>query len=591
MSVDLAFVFENAFPNTFKNDKKYNELKFAVENIDIKQYPVNLRKIWYKFIPSLLNQYPKLRKVYDETKLMNDIEQDELLAFIPMYLIDEEELKTRAFHKLLEEDYHFQQLTERNDRKHFNFNYLVRYDLPNFKGWNINEYLKEGKLKLNDLKKCVKAFEVIDTYFIIDFMNKYKMNYGWKRFTNKEYSTILMNETDKQRIDREMYATIIALIVQNFNDHDSSLEDLELLQYSPISYLTKFNLKDENIKNIIIKRVIDEYKVNEKKVMNYKGVLRDLLNSFINNFTYDEKTLIDEFGVLPWAHLLDKPFLNDIMTRFVNKFYYNEENIKTFYQEPWINILANNSNLILDLLKRNESLTDFLLKEHPYVCPVWFQNQIKSRKINKGNFDEYWNKYGSIIGDKWIPTYCGEWIVSQHDEPPLKLYIKPNENCGSYNVNCARLWERYVNAHTTPKEMTSLSYYEYMIKTNGKKRNPNHTTLYTFFSNTDENKIIFCRSDVELMAPARPRYSISVDYSILKPFLHEELDTNNICSFTHLTKDDWNKVTGGRDDFDIVCFSEMKNIYRERTPLKNVLEHFVTAISLQFDVEPEEIKQ
>ena len=55
-----------------------------------------------------------------------------------------------------------------------------------------------------------------------------------------------------------------------------------------------------------------------------------------------------------------------------------------------------NNKVILDLLKRNESLTDFLLKNHPYVCPVWFQNQIKSRKINKDNFDEYWNKYGIL---------------------------------------------------------------------------------------------------------------------------------------------------------------------------------------------------
>jgi hypothetical protein len=224
------------------------------------------------------------------------------------------------------------------------------------------------------------------------------------------------------------------------------------------------------------------------------------------------------------------------------------------------------------------------------VIAEWFAQRIETKAINSSNFTEYWEKWGSRINNNSRAELCGKWIQYQKEEPPLPIYVSPNTTCGSYNQSPNRIWCTYVNPATIPKEMTSINYYDYMIATKGRKRNPNHTTMYTFFSNTDENKIIFCKSDVELFSPARPRYSIAVEYDKLKPFLHEELDTNGICSFTHLTKDDWNKVAGGNDTFDVVCFSEMKNVYRERTPLKEVLNHFVTAIALQFDIEPEPIE-
>ena len=218
----------------------------------------------------------------------------------------------------------------------------------------------------------------------------------------------------------------------------------------------------------------------------------------------------------------------------------------------------------------------------PKAVGKWFESLIESKTINKDNWLEYWNKYNKSIN---IGNCCYLWIKTYHDEPPLEIYISPNSTCGEYNRNTCQTWADCVNRCTIPKEMTSMNYWQYMIESKGKKRNPNQSTMYSFFSNTDENKIIFCRSDVELQEPAKARYNIPVLFSELKPFLHEEIITNDICSFTHLTKDDWNKVAGGNDRIDVVVFSEMKNIYKERTPLKQVLSYLVENIEINFSVE------
>jgi hypothetical protein len=132
-------------------------------------------------------------------------------------------------------------------------------------------------------------------------------------------------------------------------------------------------------------------------------------------------------------------------------------------------------------------------------------------------------------------------------------------------------------------EMLSMKYYDYMVKSNGVKRNPNQTIMYSYFSNSNENKLIFCKSDVELLDPAIPRYYIPVEFKKLKQYLHEDLLTTDICMFTQLTKNDWEKVAGGKEDIDIVAFNDMKNVYRERMPLKEVIKYLIDNIEIEFD--------
>ena len=200
MSIDnIVFVFENTFVDVFKYDAKYNEMNFinTTDSFNIKQYPSNLRKIWYKLYPKLIRAYPKLNKVYDLKMLMNDIETDETLDYIPDYLIDTDELSTRVYHKLLQEDYEYQQLTTRADRKHFAFSHVANYDIPslNMKGWNFNHYLNNKTMKIKDIPSF--ALSIIDIKYLIQYMNKFNKVVEVNRFANKDYNEIVVSESDK----------------------------------------------------------------------------------------------------------------------------------------------------------------------------------------------------------------------------------------------------------------------------------------------------------------------------------------------------------------------------------------------------------
>ena len=235
------------------------------------------------------------------------------------------------------------------------------------------------------------------------------------------------------------------------------------------------------------------------------------------------------------------------------------------------------------LFLQQKDLIHKILEISPDYVDYWFCNEIDRKSINKLNFEDMFNEYYMNRALPENSRHGFEWIKTYHEEPPLKIYMSPNHNVdGETN---SRIWSRCVNAFTIPKEMTSMNYYEYMVKTNGKRRDPDATVMYSFFSNSLENKIIFCRSDVEFTEPAVCRYTIPVDFSLVKPYLHEELETNGICMFCKVSEDDWDKIAGGRKNADIVCFSDCKNIYRERNPLKNVITYIINMIQDKFDKE------
>jgi len=568
MSVNstIVFVFENAFPDVFNYDAKYDEMTFKVKTFNVKQYPINLRNIWYKFYPQLLENYKKLGKVYNNQNLMIDIETDNLLEYIPNKLIDSSEIPNREFHKLLENDYRFLHLKTRADRKHFLCLKAVRYNIPELgiKGWNINYYLSKGLMKIKDI---YFGWDVVDFKYLIQFMNKTEIisPIPLKRFTNSDNSELIIPEPNGEipKLNEDLVGHIANNIITHL-PHENKLTDLKLLHLSLYENFDKFDLKNDDIATYIINCLIDNY---NKPQSNY-----------INEATY--KSTIERI----------KSVAKNLLPAIISRKFTDDKIFKLLFKEPWFSNLENSKETIFDLILLNQNETDVILDKFQ-ISSYWFDRCIKKKLINSFNFKELWDKYSpSIQTDYWIPEYCGSWIETYHEEPPLEIYVSPNTTCSSRNMNCSQIWAKYVNSSTVPKEMISLTYYNYMIQFKGKKRNPNHTVMWTFFSNSDENKIIFCRSDVELLKPARARYNIAIDFDKLKTFLHEEVETNGVCLFTHLTADDWIKITGGRSDFDCVVFSDMKNIFRERTPLKQVIQLLNDSIALQFDVEPEEVK-
>lgn len=557
--VDIAFVFDNAFTGIFKYDKKYDELSFAVSHFNISEYPINLRNIWYKLYPTLLTKYKKLGKVYNKTQLMRDIENDELLKFIPTILIDVNELGTRVLHKLLEDDYNFLQLTERNDRKHFKFHHIIEYDTPELQGWNINTYLNRGLLKVKDLTSCPQAaLDHIDMRFVTEHMNRTRSVRCWNRFTNNEHNCMIIPDVQPP-LETTLYLKLADEIIDNY-EGKAPLTDSVLLNNCSCCYYSSFDLNDNKIAKYVFAEVIKLYNKDYNDQKKNEEMKRKLIES-----------------------------VEDTAQKLASHKNLPHEFLQFFFTEPWRKILSNNQLSLLRLLDSNIEHVDEILEQFPTMYGKWFKSMITSKRLTKANFTQLWDKYSPKIDklESWKGDLCASWIETNREEPPLQIYVSPNAACGGRNI--AYVWRTHVSPDTIPNEMTSVSYWQYMIATSGKKRNPNHTVCYTFFSNSDCNKIVFIRALNELQKPARQRFNIPVDFDELKEFLTEELVTNDICSFKKLTKDDWNKIAGGNEGLDIVAFSEMKNVYNERTPLKEVLGYLKEHIETKFDVELDKI--
>lgn len=560
MSVELPFIFVNIFDNIFKYDEKYDELEFNVESFNIMNYNIGIREIWYKYYPALLRKYKNLEEVYDEKKLISDMENDTFMPFIPMKLISDEDIEKRVFHKILEEDYKFLQLKDANDRKHYIFNHMTQYCIPDLMdGWNLNIYLDQNLLSIHELKNCKSLLHLSPKYAIEYITITGEVDRCWEIFTNENCDT-MFHIDELMKLSDDLIKQIADNIINRYSNikrnGNKKLTNLDLLMYCDLKFFKEFDIENIDVARLMFQRIskveLDRY----TPLVILKSVLMVILKLHKLD---DSDKLTNDKTTFPVLKLFDAPF-DSIM----------------------------DDDMRICLMIDNPNLVDLFLEYRNDLCSDWITGAIKHKQINKDNWNDIWNKYKNYPNvESMKPMFCAEWIIAYHEEPPLEIYVSPKDNCSRGTM--ADIWRRYVCADDVPKEMTNMNYYEYMIMLKGKKRNPNNTTMYTFFSNSDENKIIFCKSDVELIEPAKARYNIELNYDLVKPFLHEEIETNGICSFTHLTKDDWNKVARGKDDYDIVCFSEMKNIYRERTPIKDVLEYLTSAIELKFGVHPIEI--
>ena len=165
--MNCGYIFANTFPELFNYDEKYDELNFKDGVIPkILEYDVHKRNIWYKYYQMVLETYEKayrksnLKSVYNEEKLMEDIENDTLLPYIPNNLISvyrlNNEFRDRVFHKLFEDDYNFQRLTSPSDRRHFKFNYCVNYE----DGLNLNTYLDKDLIDVFQVKDFLLRLDV-----------------------------------------------------------------------------------------------------------------------------------------------------------------------------------------------------------------------------------------------------------------------------------------------------------------------------------------------------------------------------------------------------------------------------------------------
>ena len=382
---------------------------------------------------------------------------------------------------------------------------------------------------------------------------------------NNLYDDVIETDDKSEPIKNEYRKTINKIVRGAIYSTFTSLVILKSIVINDMSTLKRFNMSNLDVLMYIIEHVSD------------KTRLEQVIERFITD------ALPDRFSLYS-IDIHDKANMQSIKI---------ESHLPEHLPDKFVTLIVSmvkelriRFNLTYCYIQFYPELTDQLLFANPGQIEPWFEKEIEHKDIDKNNFSELFSKMftqSELKHPSRESTLSFTWIKTYHEEPPFEIYQSPNYNVKGETL--ASIWREHVNSSTVPKEMISMSYYNYMIATHGQKKNPNFAIMYTFFSNSLENKIIFCKSDIEFTEPAKLRYQIPVDYAKVKPFLHEELATNDICMFTSVTKDDWNKIAGGNDAYDVVVFSDSKDIYRNRTPLKQVIKHIIDHIEIKFDVE------
>ena len=553
MSAELAFIFANVFDTLFDYDEKYDELTFKKEitaqtvTDDINDRSKGLRDIWYRCYPVLMNHY-KIYTIYSEDHLLNAIEYDNDYAYIPNAFVTQKMLNEHTFKKPIEQDYRFTQLTEQNDRDHFTLKYPVKYA----NGLNFNDYAERGLVNVKRLTKFLNTMDVKWTIRYINHENGDLSIVAERLFNEPEFTSLFALITDENKKKR-----LTDIIVANCD----KLKVLELIPYADV--LKDYRKFDFNI-NIISCMVTSEMVKRIKESANIEPDIK-----FGNRVEQNINRLKESFNYcLKYSHSHD----------------YLEAVLRYGTINHWISACFKNS----------ANIVDWMVQQKPQLAVPYVSECIRRKIVNRNNLDEYIKRFS--LNDREHRFDIGfAWIEAYKEEPPLMFYPNPNYreqiSCDMPNphktwqkgITIADCWATHVNRCTTPMEMTSMKYYDYMVKSNGVKRNPDQTIMYSYFSNSNENKLIFCKSNVELLDPAVPRYYIPVEFKKLKQYLHEDLLTTDICMFAQLTKNDWEKVAGGKEDIDIVAFNDMKNVYRERTPLREVIKYLIDNIEIEFD--------
>ena len=524
-------IVQNILSGVLSYDEKYEEFKFIVNDPEqtVRGLSFPLRMLFYIVYAEISTKDNKLYKILKPERLIEMMDSDEECTYILNTYIErcsKEYLQSRVFKKPIEDDYRFMALSEKADRSHFRFKYPIYYEDENGEQYlNFDRYLR---MQLISLEQCSFAINHLDKEYVITYINENDVTSPGitDKLTVRDLK--LVKEDTRKKIINERLRTAKEPVSEEYY-----LENCDLVKnYQHFSNKLPFVISLSKSVLSIIDTVQDKIK---RKMIEH----------------------------------LTKVFLDDALCK---------------------HIIERKDDLYMSLIPRlateHRALTHRLLERYP-SCTIGMINYMLSSGVimKHDELNDVLNRYHSAMeNDEERFTIGFNCVRYLHCEPPLFVY--PNPQMAYDNSIIMNYWSTYINKRNVPQEMSSMKYYDYMVRSNGVKRNPNQTIMYSYFSNSNENKLVFCRSNVELEEPARSRYYIPVEFSMLKQFLHEELDTNDICMFTQLTKDDWNKIACGNDSIDVVVFSDVKNVYRERTKLADIIDYIINSIIIKFLVTP-----
>lgn len=650
MSLSIEYVISHVFPTVFEYDKKYDELTMNINDFNLYDYNISIREIFYKLYPLLIKKHTNLLEKFTmkqyEDFLINDKEleyldeeniniSDIFNVIEPTKNMPELKLQYTKFNKILFNDYQFIRLEKENDIKHFKIENLVYYNknVLGEEGWNINYYLTFNLKTFDNIYTHNIEYILLDDFVLkyLKILNIEKVIY---RYINnitflKQIFHELLDINDDLLINNYHqnlinYCNNITIIPHIFVDGIIKTANREnIIDYMRISienkicfdfsnYILQFKTSDalQNMyiswgnqyfydKNIIMKiidikhfiQIINAFTVKERRFY-AKFALKYLLKYY--NQTDKSKDDIDyTFNV--FTENLIRTFkdikLNEKLFKYIN--IYNVFSDKVIFSSEFITFCIHN-----DLLKMLDnkillSITNSIDFQYEIIRDCINLYSMKNiveicnlLNINSKNICAYANDitYNMMNNTRRNYSIGMFYIIKFKEEPPLEFYHSPR-----YNINgntLENVWRKYV-CSDVPKEMLDIRFYNYMIENNGRKSPEHSTAVYTYFSNSEEMKIIFIDDKNLLLDPAKKRFVIEIDFESVKTFITEEIDTNDICLFGKISDKDWAKISNGHDKLDVVVFTDIKDIYRHRTPLKTLLEFLKTAINIKFDIKLE----
>lgn len=410
-----------------------------------------------------------------------------------------------------------------------------------------------------------------------------------KYFANKLTSEILYKEFITHKYD----------LASLFDIHDANIREI-MLNSTPINMLKDaFNceLTINEYKYMSWEEVVKLKSITSTNLSIFNIYNNDVLETMLNSIDENVPEFVSAFNELLIIEFMDNNHSNKskfgelkhpshkFINYFINLGFNKNEVIEKSFNEQIFNLIKYSDE--------GEYILNYINEKDPFFIYKFIRSLIENKKLTKEICTQLINKF--VCKEHGLAAHCGNtnlaklgllFIKHYHSEPYLELYPEPDfvdENQRFRNT--ASTWSQYVNRETIPKEMTSVSFYRFMVKCNGKKKNENYASCYSFFSNSLENKIIFCKSNYELNLPATLRFEIPIEFNKVKRFLHEKIETNDICMFSKLTQDDWDKISGGDKTIDCVVFSDSKNVYRQRTPLSKVIDHLINSVEIEYEVE------